>query len=50
MKGRERSDEGMSRRSCISFVIRGEGRWMRMENWSGRGMRERRSATRASEK
>jgi hypothetical protein len=40
----------MSRRSCISFVIRGEGRWTRMENWSGTGMRERRSATMASEK
>jgi hypothetical protein len=50
MKGRERSDEGTSRRSCISFVRRGEGRWMQMENWSGRGMREWRIAKMASEK
>jgi hypothetical protein len=49
MKGRERSNEGASRWNCISFVIRGEGRWMRMENQSGRGIRERRSMTRASE-
>jgi hypothetical protein len=49
MKGRERSDEGIRRRNCISFVIRGQGRWTQMENWSGRGMREQRSTTRASE-
>jgi hypothetical protein len=50
MKGRERSDVGASRRNCISFVIRGEGRWMQMENQSGRGIREQRSAMRVSEK
>jgi hypothetical protein len=49
MKGRERSNKGISKQNCISFVIRGEGRWMRTENWSGRGMREWRSAIRASE-
>jgi hypothetical protein len=50
MKGRERSDVGMSRRSCISFVVRGEGRWTWMENWSGRGLRGQRSVMRASQK